>query len=171
MQTLDVISVNVWSILLSLINLGLLFLAAKKFLFEPITNLFADRAARVKSLYAEAEQAKREQTALAEEYRARMDAAKCKAEDIVQEASALAQSQAKEILRQAEARAEQITQQAQQNAERQREKHEADLRREIAEGAFAVAEKILAREVRRKDHAAFVADVIERMEAGDEREL
>lgn len=171
MQTLDVISVNAWSILLSLLNLGLLFLAAKKFLFRPVVNFFAEREARVKSLYAEAEAARGEQTALAEEYRVRMDRAMREAEDIVKSATDLATKEANEIVRKAEARAEQITQEARQNVERQREKMDADLRREIAKGAFAVAEKILEREVRREDHATFVADMIAQMEASDERKL
>ncbi len=169
MQTLDVISVNVWSILLSLLNLALLFLAAKKFLFRPVVKLFAEREARVKSLYTEAEAARREQTALAEEYRARMDTVRKEAEGIVKSASEQAASDARQIVRVAEARAEQITQEAREQLEREREKLRADVRHEIAEGAFAVAEKILSREVRREDHASFVADVIAQMEADDER--
>ena len=170
MQTLEVISVNAWSILLSLLNLALLFFAAKKFLFRPVIKLFAEREARVTSLYTEAEEARREQTALAEEYRSRMDAARREAEGIVRNASDLATKEAKEIVLHAEARAEQMVQQARENIERERERLRGDVQHEIAELSFAVAEKILAREVRREDHASFVADVIARMEADDERE-
>ena len=43
MQTLDIISVNLWSILVSLCNLLLLFLILKKFLYKPVKKLIADR--------------------------------------------------------------------------------------------------------------------------------
>ena len=40
-QSLDIISVNIWQILISLINLLLLFLIIKKFLFKPVQNMLA----------------------------------------------------------------------------------------------------------------------------------
>ena len=43
MQTLDVISVNLWQILISLINLFLLFLILKKFLFKPVKKVLDQR--------------------------------------------------------------------------------------------------------------------------------
>ena len=47
MQSLDVISINIWHILISLCNLILLFLVVKKFLFKPVKNLLASRQAEL----------------------------------------------------------------------------------------------------------------------------
>ena len=46
-QTLDIISVNVWQILISLCNLLILFLVIKKFLFAPINRVFEARRADI----------------------------------------------------------------------------------------------------------------------------
>ena len=43
MQTLDVISVNIWQIVISLANLALLFLLLKKFLYQPVKRMLAKR--------------------------------------------------------------------------------------------------------------------------------
>ena len=43
MQSLDVISVNVWQILFSLANLLLLFILIKKLLFKPVKNVLDKR--------------------------------------------------------------------------------------------------------------------------------
>ena len=47
LQPLDVISVNLWHILISLLNLVILFLVVKKFLFKPVKELFARRQAEL----------------------------------------------------------------------------------------------------------------------------
>ena len=43
MQTLEIISINIGQILISLCNLVLLFLALKKFLFQPVKKALAQR--------------------------------------------------------------------------------------------------------------------------------
>ena len=43
MQTLDIVSVNLWLILISLANLVLVFLIVKKFLFKPVQRMLDQR--------------------------------------------------------------------------------------------------------------------------------
>ena len=43
MQNLSVISINIWQILISLVNLLLLTLAIKKFLFKPVQKVLETR--------------------------------------------------------------------------------------------------------------------------------
>ena len=52
MQTLDIISVNLWHILISLANLALIFWFAKKFLFAPIRAVFQKREDEIAHRYA-----------------------------------------------------------------------------------------------------------------------
>ena len=55
MQSLEVISVNFWQILISLLNLLILFLLFKKFLFKPVNNMLAKRQSEIDAKYEEAE--------------------------------------------------------------------------------------------------------------------
>ena len=47
MQSLEIISVNIWSILVSLANLLIMFLILKRFLFKPVQKMMAARKQQV----------------------------------------------------------------------------------------------------------------------------
>ena len=55
-QSLDIISVNLWQILISLANLLIMFLILKRFLFKPVQKMFAERKAQVERIYNEADE-------------------------------------------------------------------------------------------------------------------
>ena len=59
MQNLDVISVNIWQILISLCNLVILFFILKRFLYAPVTRAMAQRKAALDAQYDEAARAQR----------------------------------------------------------------------------------------------------------------
>ena len=52
MQNLEVISVNIWHILISLCNLLILFLILKKFLYAPVKKVMAQRRASIDESYS-----------------------------------------------------------------------------------------------------------------------
>ena len=58
MQNLDVISVNIWLIIISLCNLVILFLIIKKFLYKPVKKMLAERQNQLDKKYSDAEDAK-----------------------------------------------------------------------------------------------------------------
>ena len=59
MQSLEVISVNIWHILISLCNLLILFLIVKRFLFKPVKKALEKRDADIGERYSAANEAKR----------------------------------------------------------------------------------------------------------------
>ena len=56
-QSLDVISVNIWHILISLANLFLLFLILKKFLYKPVKKMLKERQDAIDNQYKQAQDA------------------------------------------------------------------------------------------------------------------
>ena len=50
-QSLDVISVNIWHIVISLANLVLLFLLVKKFLYKPVLKVMEARRNEIQEGY------------------------------------------------------------------------------------------------------------------------
>ena len=60
MQSLEVISANIWQIIISLCNLVILFLLLKKFLYKPVREMLAKRKALIDGVYADADKAKSE---------------------------------------------------------------------------------------------------------------
>ena len=79
MQSLEVISVNLWAMLISLANLAILYWILKKFLFKPVKKVLAQRQAELDSQYAAAgeaqQRAMQDQQAWAEKLRGAQDEA------------------------------------------------------------------------------------------------
>lgn len=60
MQNLDVLTINLWNILISLCNLLIMFLILKHFLYKPVKKMMDQRKAALQEQYDSAEQAVKE---------------------------------------------------------------------------------------------------------------
>ena len=87
MQTLDVISVNLWQILISLANLFLLFLIVKRFLFGPIKKVLEQRQKELDDRYAAAESAEHAACESRDAFEKKLSTAEQEAEAILREAT------------------------------------------------------------------------------------
>ena len=168
MQTLDIISVNIWQILFSLANLLIIFLVAKKFLYKPVKKMLEERQSTIENEYAKAAMAKEEALKSQEEYEAKLEGAKEEADSIIKNAVCIAGQREKDIIAKAKEEAEIIRKQARQDAVLEIKKAEADIKREIVEVSSALTEKMLEREVSMDDHKNFIDSFIESI--GDEDE-
>ncbi len=166
MQTLDVISVNLWAMLVSLANLVLLFLIVKKFLYKPVKNMLAKRRVTIDGDYSAAQAAREEALAEKAAYDEKLSGAKAEAENVIKNAVSIASAREKEIIAEAKQQADGIIRRAQNDAELEKKKAEDSIRREIATVSAALTEKLLEREVSSDDHKRFIDTFIEGM--GDE---
>lgn len=162
-QTLDVISINVWNILISLLNLLLIFLLVKLFLFKPVKKLLAERQAELDHRYAAAAQAQEQADANRAAWEQTMQDAHEQADTIVRDAAAIAKHRAEQIVEAADARAHIIVREAENNAALERKRAEDEIRREIVDTATALAEKMLEREVKVEDHRELIDAFIEQV--------
>ena len=101
MQSLDVISVNFWQIVISLANLTILFLILKKLLFKPVQNVLEQRQKTLDSKYEAADKsvAEAEENKLAWEEKLRN--AEETADNIIKEASEDAKNHSNRIVAEA----------------------------------------------------------------------
>ena len=93
---LEVISVNFWQMIISILNLVILYLILKKFLFKPVKRTLEARRQQVDELYSSAETAKTEAEAARVEYTAKLDRADESAREIVSDATRRANERAEE---------------------------------------------------------------------------
>ncbi|MBO5775748.1 MAG: F0F1 ATP synthase subunit B [Clostridia bacterium] len=168
MQTLDVISVNVWQILISLINLVLLFLILKKFLYKPVKKMLQKRKEELDAQYQAAEDAEQEAQAHRAEWEAKLSTADEKATEILQNATENAKRHGERLVEEAQQKAEGIIRVAQNEAELERKKATEDIKREIVEVSGALTEKMLAREINAQDHHALIESFIENIGEEDD---
>ncbi len=166
MQTLEVISVNLWQILISLLNLLILFLLFKRFLFKPVNTMLAKRQSEIDARYDEADEAKR----LAEEDKLLWDekigTVKAETDEMIKKAQDSAKRQSETIVTKARETADGIIRQAETQAQLEMQKAEEGIKREIVEVSTALANKLLEREINVDDHRDLIDSFIEKI--GDE---
>ena len=75
-QSLDIISVNIWQILISLINLLIIYRILKKFLFKPVQKVMNERQAQVDRIYGDANQSRAQAEQMKQEYEQRLASAR-----------------------------------------------------------------------------------------------
>ncbi len=163
MQTLDVISVNLWQILISLINLVLLFLIIKMFLYKPVRKALAQRQSEVAKLYSDADEAKSNALLKEEQWNEKMKNAKDEADSIITDAASKANFRKNDIISEAKQTAESIIRRAENDAELERRKAHAEIKAEVADISAALAQKILEREINMDDHRELVDSFVEKI--------
>lgn len=168
MQTLDVISVNLWQIFVSLANLLLLFLMIKKFLYQPVKKMLEARQNTIDGDYEAAKNAKEQAEAEKVAYEAKIADAKAEAENVIKSAVDIASAREKEIIAEAKGKADGIIRQAESEAMLERKKAEDGIKKEIVEVSAMLAEKMLEREVSAADHKHLIDTFIEGI--GDEND-
>ncbi len=166
MQTLDIISVNIWQIIFSLANLLIIFLIVKKFLYKPVKKMLDERKSTIANEYSEATMAKEQALASQKEYEEKLQGAHAAADNLINNAVGIAEQREKEIIAKANAEADAIRRQAKEDAELERKKAEEGIRKEIVEVSSVLTEKMLEREVNMDDHRNFIDSFIESI--GDE---
>ena len=163
MQSLDIISVNLWQILISLANLTILFFILKKFLYRPVQKMLDARRAEIDSQYADADAANTSAKAKDAELTERLAGAKAEAEGIVKEAADTAKNRGDKIIEDARATADGIIRQAEVDAELHRKRVNETIKAQIVDVSTALAEKMLEREINTDDHNALIDEFIEKI--------
>ena len=159
-QSLDIISVNIWQILISLINLLILFLMLKKFLFKPVQNMMAARQAQVDQVYQDADERLQSATQMKQEYEQRLSTARDEADTLVKNATTTAQKRGDELLSEAQQQAARLKQKAEEEIEQQKKQMLNEVRQDISELAVDIASKVIEREIKQGDYDAFVDEFI-----------
>lgn len=168
MQTLDVISVNIWQILISLINLLLLFLIFKHFLFKPVKNVLKKRQDELDSQYSKAEEAETLANKNKNAWEQKLNAAYKEADTILENATGIAKYRSDKIIEEAKQQADSIIRVAKTEADLELRKAADSIKKEIVEVSGALAEKMLEREINREDHKAIINSFIEEIGEGDD---
>ena len=160
MQSLDIISVNIWSILISLANLLIIFLILKKFLFKPVQKVMNTRQEQVNKIYSEADESRASANQMKQEYEQRLANARQEADSMMKTAVQTAQRKGEQIVSEAKSQASHVKQKAEEEIAQQKQQMLQDVRSEISELAVDIASKVVEREINQKDYDGFVDDFI-----------
>ena len=149
-QNLDVISVNIWGILISLANLVIMYFIVKKFLFRPVQKVMADRGAEVGRVYSDADRALAEAEKSRDEYEAKLAASDEEAGNIIRAAKERANAESRDIISAAD-----------EDIAFEKKKAINDVKNEISGISVEIAEKMIGRELKEEDHRALIDSYID----------
>ena len=162
----EFLNINFFTALFTLVNTVALFFVLKKLLWGPIMKMIKDRQQEIDDMYAEADQAKSEASALRTEYEEKLAVAAQTSERIVKEAVERGQHREEDIIRQANAEADAILQKAQADIAQDKKKALNDATNEIAGLAMDIAGKVVGRSLTDADQEKLVDQFIEELGEG-----
>ena len=166
MQPSEIITVNIWQIVVSLLNLVILFLIVKKFLYKPIKKTLKDREEKLEEKYTEADERLENAKNTEAELNEKLSEADKEAEQIVSDATVVAERRKAEITAEAQAEADNIVRLAHAEAELERKKAQGDIKTQIVDVSLALSEKLIEREIKEEDHHNLIDSFISQI--GDE---
>ena len=168
LQTLDVISVNIWNIIISLANLTILFLLVKKFLFKPVKNILDKRQSEIDDRYNLADEKEKNASHNQKLWKEKIQTVQSEADAIISDAKNIARESEEKIISEARIRAQGIIRQAETDAELEYKKAVDGIKEEIVNVSEVIAEKLLEREINTDDHRNLIDSYIEKIGDIDE---
>lgn len=168
MQSLEIISVNLWQILVSLCNLLLLFLLLKRFLYKPVSAMLEKRRAEIDERYEEADKAEKDAQAMRAEWEEKTAGTRAYADELIRNAENTAGARAEAIVEESRREAERIVRKAREDAALERARSEEQIRRQIADVSTEISEKVLEREIKESDHRALIDSFLAKIGQNDD---
>ena len=157
------ISLNIWTSIFTLCNLLIVFFLMKKFLFKPVKKMIDDRQKEIDDQYADAEQARADAAALKEQYETRLSEANAEKEAILKDAYRKAQLRDEEMLRQAQEQAAATLRRADEQIALEKKRAMNDIKDEVSVMAVDIASAVLARDIKKYEHAELIDSFIENL--------
>lgn len=153
------------SLIVQAVNFLILLVLLQRLLYKPFVAKMEERTAAIKRSLEEAQAARAEAARQQEENEARLRAAHAEAAAIRAQALKDAADEQKRLVDAARGEAQRLLESARAQMDADVRRAREELRREVADLATAVAEKLVRKTLRDEDHRRIVADTIARIGA------
>lgn len=160
MEVQQFISIAPWTIIFQILNLLLLMVLFKKYLFKPVTEILEKRQAEIEGHYQEAQQAETDAKAMKADYESKMAGARQEADRVIKTATESANAMSISIVEDARTQADQLKRRAQTEIDLERRRAFDEVKGELSGIALDIASQVIEREVNEKDHEAFINEFI-----------
>ncbi|UZQ83642.1 F0F1 ATP synthase subunit B [Thermoanaerobacter sp. RKWS2] len=138
---------NVWTFIITIINLLVLYYILKRLLFKPVTKFLEDRENKIKSSLEEADKERQEAYSLKAKYEEILKNADNEGKAIIEKAQKAAEDKANKIIENANKEAENIIEKAKEEAMLEKIKAMHDLRTEISQLVIDAASRVLEKKL------------------------
>lgn len=160
MEVQQFISIAPWTVIFQILNLLLLMVLFKKYLFKPVMEILEKRQAEIEGHYQEAQQAETDAKAMKADYESKMAGARQEADRVIKTATESANAMSASIVEEARTQADQLKRRAQTEIDLERRRAFDEVKGELSGIALDIASQVIEREVNEKDHEAFIDEFI-----------
>ena len=160
MEVQQFISIAPWTVIFQILNLLLLMVLFKKYLFKPVTEILEKRQAEIEGHYQEAQQAETDAKVMKADYESKMANARQEADRVIKTATESANAMSASIVEDARTQADQLKRRAQTEIDLERRRAFDEVKGELSGIALDIASQVIEREVNEKDHEAFINEFI-----------
>ncbi|MFR5133851.1 MAG: F0F1 ATP synthase subunit B [Acutalibacter sp.] len=157
-----------WNIVWTIVNILVLFLLLKHFLFKPITEMMESRTAEIENNLKDAEDQKQKASELTAQYEEKLQGAHAEAAQIVSEARQRGQREYDAILKTAGQDTQKEQERARADMEREREEMLRGVQENVTELVLLTASKLSQKELDEESDRKLVDSFLSEA-GGDER--
>lgn len=154
------VGVNFWTMIFAWVNLLILYLLFKKFLFVPIKKMIDSRQQEIDDMYSDAESARESAGELKAEYEEKLEKATEESEQILKTAVRRAQLKEEEILKEANEQAARTLERAEEQIALEKKQALNDVKNEVSAMAIGIASAVIERDVSESEHRDLIDDFI-----------
>lgn len=158
---LDFLTIDVGTILFTLINTLLIFLVFKFILFKRVDAILEKRQSEVNATYTAADDAMAAANSEKEKYTEAMAGAREEADGIISRAEKKAQRESDAMIAEARREAQAAREKASLETEREKAQARTELQGEISELAMELAQKIMEKEIDKADHSRLIDEFMD----------
>ena len=154
------VGVNFWTMIFAWVNLLILYLLFKKFLFVPIKKMIDSRQKEIDDMYSDAEDARKSAGEMKVQYEEKINKAEEESEQIIKTAVRRAQLKEEEILKEADKQAERTMERAHEQIELEKKQAINDVKNQVSAMAIGIASAVIERDVSEGEHRDLIDDFI-----------
>ena len=156
----DALGITVTSVLLHLLNLAILTVGLYFLLFKPVKKMVRERREKKKKIERENTELNEEVKKLMSNSEEVLNEAKREAAEIHENAVRVANQKADGIIGDAKATAKSLLERTEKELDEEREKLSQEIEKQITDVSFVVAEKVLARDIKKEDNERMIEECL-----------
>ncbi len=157
----DFMSIDLTTIIATLLNTLILFLVLKHFLFDKVNKVIDERQKEIKESYDRADEAEKNAQKLEADYNEKIGQAKQESAEIIRDATKKAQVRADEIIDEARVEAKGIRVNAENEIEREKKIAVNAIKDEISQIAFSAAAAVVEKDLTSEDNEKLIEKFID----------
>ena len=157
----EFMSIDLTTIIATLLNTLILFLVLKHFLFDKVNKVVDERQKEIKESYDRADEAEKNAQKLEADYNEKIGQAKEESAEIIRDATRKAQVRADEIIDEARVEAKGIRTNAENEIEREKKIAVNAIKDEISQIAFSAAAAVVEKDLTSEDNERLIEKFID----------